>query len=112
MLFWKTKPAEIEAPAPTPEDTLVQADVALREARAEYADACRCVAAWRVKHPEVVRIGDNIFRQLLPQNPEFLELTRRESQTHAAMCEAMEERARAIEQYKPQMKFIGGVRVA
>jgi hypothetical protein len=110
LFLWKEKPAAVAAPPETPEDILAQADIALKEARDEYALACKAVSGWRVKHPEFTRIGEGIYRQFIP-SPELRELSRRESQTHAAMCAAMERRASLIQRFKPESKFVAGSKV-
>jgi hypothetical protein len=100
-------------PAPEPEltgaDYLATADADLKLARELYADACRAVAGWNARHPEYSMVDGKILRQFFPNHPEWRSLKSRESQTHKAMCEAMEHRAALIEQYRPESKHIAGV---
>jgi hypothetical protein len=63
-------------------DYLAMADADLKLARSLYADACRAVAGWYARHPEYSQVGENIFRQFFPDNPEWRSLKSRESQTH------------------------------
>lgn len=98
----------------TGEDYLHQADLDLRIAREEYADACRCVAGWNARHPEYSQLpSGQILRQFFPDHPEWRALKSRENRSHHAMCQALERRARVIEQYKlkPEAKHVAGVLV-
>jgi hypothetical protein len=113
LRFWKTKPTEVDAPAEpemTPAQYLLEADIALKIARENYANACLQVSQFKVRHPDYVQVGNAIVRQFFPENPEWKAATRRESQAHDAMCKAIERRAALIEQYGPrETRHIAGV---
>jgi hypothetical protein len=107
MWFHKESPPPVE-PELSAEDYLAQADIALRIARQEYADACLQVSQFKVRHPEYVQVGNAIVRQFFPDNHEWRAATRRESQAHEAMRAAMERRADLLKLYKPEMARVAG----
>jgi hypothetical protein len=110
--FLKRRPQQPAEQELTPEDYLAQADTALRVARQEYADACRLVSQFRIRHPEYVQVGNAIIRQFFPENSEWKAATRRESQAHHRMCQALEKRAELRNLYGPkESRYIAGVRV-
>jgi hypothetical protein len=108
--FHKASPPVAE-PQPTPDDYLAEADIALKVARQEYADACLQVSQFKVRHPEYVQVGNAIVRQFFPDNHEWRSATRRESRAHEAMRAAMERRVDLLKLYRPEIQFVGGVKV-
>jgi hypothetical protein len=118
MKHWLRRMMKMETPAPAePEmsaaDYLLEADIALKIARENYANACTQVARWNALHPPYALVDGKILRQFMPHNPEFLAMKANESRTHHGMCRAIERRAELLEQYAPkESRYIGGVKIA
>jgi hypothetical protein len=107
--FFQSKVLRPAEPELTVEDYLSMADADLKIACERYSDACRAVASWNARHPEYAWIDGKIVRQFIPNDPEWLAIKTRESQTHDVMRKAMERRAELVSQYgKPETRWIGG----
>lgn len=102
MSWFRKAPAPEPEPEMTAADHLLAADIALKIARENYANACLVVSRWNAKHPEYSLIDGKIVRLITPNDPEWRAIKTRESQTHHAMRVAMEKRAQVIERYAPK----------
>jgi hypothetical protein len=73
---------ETSLPLPTPADPLVEAHKELKAAEIAFADACHALAHFYATHPQHVpikRIGDGIWIQITPEDPELRALTSQEN---------------------------------
>jgi hypothetical protein len=113
LRLWKNK-LTIEAPAVSLSDREVEARRAWKEAEAALADACLALNRFRVTHPAhipVKRIGNDVWLQFSPNDPELLKLSSAENRARFDRNQKQQAWAILYRELHPEERHIAGVRV-
>jgi hypothetical protein len=113
LFFRKQSPAAVE-PQITPEDFLNEADANLRAAEVEFAAAHLAVNQFYATHREylpVTSVAGKVVLTIRPPNAEMAALLSRENHAIEARNRAMQRRAELIQRFKPESKFVAGIKV-
>jgi hypothetical protein len=112
--FLKTKVVKPEVT--TSQDLLGDALKQLKIAEIEYAHACDALAHFYATHPKhvpVKRIGDGIWIQITPDDPELRSLTSRENQARNDRAKKMQRWSDLKERHAShESRHVAGVRVS
>jgi hypothetical protein len=113
LRLWKNKPT-IEAPAVSLSDREVEAHRAWKAAEILLADACLALNHFRLTHPAhlpVKQIGDQIYIQFLPNDPELIRLSSTENRARFNRDQKQQAWAILYRELHPEETHIAGVKV-
>ena len=113
LRLWKNKPT-VEAPAVSLSDREVDARRAWKAAEVALADACLALNHFRLTHPQhipVKRIGNDVWLQFTPNDPELLKLSSAENRARADRDAKQRFWADLYRELHPETRYVAGQRV-
>jgi hypothetical protein len=111
--LWK-KPTEVQAPALSLSGREAEARRAWKEAEAALADACTALNRFRVTHPAhipVKRIGNDVWLQFMPNDPELLKLSSAENRARFDRDSKQRIWSDLYRELHPDTPYVAGQRV-
>jgi hypothetical protein len=114
VLFWKTKPTDVEAPASSLAEREAEARRAWKAAEIVLTDACTAFYRFRLTNPAhvpVKKIGDQIYVQFLPNDPDLIRLSSTENRARFDRDQKQQAWAILYRELHPEETHIAGVKV-
>jgi hypothetical protein len=116
MNWFRKAPAAVPEPKATTTliDQMAEAHAAWKLAEVKLADACTALNRFRVTHPAhipVKRIGNDVWLQFTPNDPELLKLSSAENRARADRDAKQKLWADRYRELHPEEIHIAGVRV-
>jgi hypothetical protein len=111
---WKNKPTEVEAPVFSLSEREIEARRAWKESEVALADACLALNRFRVTHPAhipVKRIGNEVWLQFTPADPELIALSSAENRARTNRDNKQRMWADLYRELHPETRYVAGQRV-